>query len=303
MKNIRNFSEIIKRAQEEGPFTVSVASAEDVTVLSALEKAHTLGISHSIVVGNKKEIINLCDKNNIDCGLFEFINELSKSKCASIATRIVKDQEAHCLMKGLVSTADFMKAVLSKENGLSTGRLLSHVALLESPLLDRIILSTDGAINIYPTLEDKAQLIFNLIEVTRILGLKYPRIAVLAAIENVYEKMVSTSDAAKLTDMGNKGVFNEAIIDGPLGFDNAISKRAAEHKKVNSKVAGLADGLVCPDLESAIMVVKAAVYLGGVKNAGVVIGAIAPIVLTSRSDLLETKLVSLATARLLMQDY
>jgi len=303
MIQIKKFSDLIAHAQESGPIIVAAASADDVTVLGALAQAQELSICQSILVGNRDKIINICNTDNIDWRSFEIIDQANRFECACIASKIVSAGEANCLMKGSVSTAEFMKAVLSKEYDLLTDRLLSHIALLESPLLGRIILSTDGAINISPSLEDKVQLILNILNVTRILGIEHPHIAVLAAVEYVYEKMVSTMDAAKLVEMSKEGIFNEAILDGPLGFDNAISKRAAEHKNINSEVAGRADGLVCPDLESGIMVVKAAVYLGGVKNAGVVVGARVPIILTSRSDLLETKLVSIATASLLFQNH
>lgn len=298
---IRHLSEIVTRARDIGPVIFAVAASEDDTVLHALAQAEALGIARAILVGNRERISGICEVQGLALHPIEVVHESVATESAKVAARLVGTGKAHCLMKGLVGTADFMRGILAPESQLFTGGLLSHVALLESPLMDRLLLSTDGAVTIYPSLEEKIQLVRNMLTVTRVLGLERPRIAVLAAIEKVYDKMISTKDAAALSAMARDGAFDEAIVDGPLGFDNAVSRRAATHKGITSEVAGRADGLICPDLESAIMVVKSAVYLGGVNNAGVIIGARAPVVLTSRADTQDTKLVSMALACLLVQ--
>lgn len=299
MMPIRHLSEIVAQARRIGPVTVAIAAAEDQTVLAALAEAEKLGIARAILIGDGRRIDAIYQAAKLVPNALRVVHEPDPVQSARIAARLVGSGEADCLMKGLVHTSDFMRAVLSHESQLSAGKLLSHVGLLESPLMGRILLFTDGAVTIYPSFDDKVQLIHNLLPVTRVLGLAHPRIAVLAAIESVYDRMISTKDAARLAAMGLKGGFAEGIVDGPLGLDIAVSSRAAEHKGVESEVAGRADALVCPDLESAIALGKSAVYLGGVRNGGVVIGATAPIVLTSRSDVHQTKLVSIALAALL----
>jgi phosphate butyryltransferase len=297
---IRHLTEIVTQAREFGTTTFAVAAPEDESVLRALEQARAMGIARAILIGNRRRILSICEAEGLTLHQGETIVDIpGAAESARAAARLVGDGEARCLMKGLVGTVDFLRGVLARDSKLRTGQLLSHVALVESPLLDRLLLSTDGAVTISPSFEEKIALIRNMLEVTRVLGLERPKIAVLAAIEKVYDNIVATKDAGKLVAMGREGAFDEAVVDGPLGVDGALSLRAAEQKGILSEVAGRADGLICPDLESANAVVKAAIYLGGVKNAGVVVGARSPIVLTSRSDTAETKLTSIALACLM----
>lgn len=298
---MKRLEDIVWRARNLGPLNIAVVAADDEVVLRAVAEAQRLEIARPVLVGDERRIYTMCKELGLKLQPLQIVHEPSAEASAMKAARLVGSGDARILMKGLVSTAGFMRGLLARESHLSTGMLLSHVAVLEPPSLKRLLLCTDGAVNIRPSLEDKIQLVKNLLVVANALEMPQPRVAVLAAIESINERIVATGDAAALTALGDKGVFGQAIVDGPLPLDSAVSERAANQKGILGDVAGRADGLVCPDLESAIAVVKAAVYLGGVKNAGVVVGARAPVVLTSRSDTAETKLVSIALARLLAE--
>jgi phosphate acetyltransferase len=203
-------------------------------------------------------------------------------------------------MKGSLHTDLLMHHVLEKDSGLRTARRVSHVFALDAPRYDRTLFITDAAINIYPTLEDKIGIVQNAIDLARVLGVPQPKVAILSAVETVCPKIVSTVDAAALCKMADRGQITNAILDGPLAFDTAVSTQAAEVKHLQSPVAGHADILLTPDLESGNMLAKQLEYLGGASLAGIVVGAKVPIILTSRADTAESRVVSCAVASLLV---
>jgi phosphate acetyltransferase len=204
--------------------------------------------------------------------------------------------EAEALMKGSLHTDEMMHEVASRDKGLRTARRISHVFVMDVPTYPRTLLITDAAINIYPTLEDKADILQNAIELAHVLGVELPKVAILSAVETVYPKINSTVEAAALCKMADRGQITGALLDGPLAFDNAISEEAARIKKINSPVAGRADILLVPDLEAGNMLAKQLSYLADADAAGIVLGARVPIVLTSRADSAKARLASCAVA-------
>src|SRR6185295_14777593 len=207
--------------------------------------------------------------------------------------------EVEALMKGSLHTDELMAAVVPSATGLRTARRISHAFVLDVPSYPRVLLITDAAINIAPTLEDKAHIVQNAIELAQTLGIETPRVAILAAVETVNSKMQATLDAAALCKMADRGQIKGGLLDGPLAFDNAISERAAETKKIKSEVAGRADILLAPDLQSGNMLAKQLQYLAGADSAGIVLGTRVPIVLTSRADTVRVRLASVAVMKLL----
>jgi phosphate acetyltransferase len=202
-------------------------------------------------------------------------------------------------MKGSLHTDEMMHEVAARDTGLRTARRISHVFIFDVPTYPRMLMVTDAAINIYPTLEDKADIAQNAIDLAHVLSVASPKVAILSAVETVYPKITSTIDAAALCKMADRGQITGGVLDGPLAFDNAISVEAAKIKKIVSPVAGVADILLVPDLEAGNMLAKQLSYLAEADAAGIVLGARVPIVLTSRADSVESRLASAAVASLL----
>ncbi len=275
---------------------IAVAAAEDEQVLLALKQATELGIVEPILVGNIEKVKILANEIAFDISKIEFIDEKEPSKSAKIAVKLVRDGKAQIIMKGLVNTADYLRAILDKEIGLRTGSLLSHLGLFEIPTYHKLIGLTDAAQNIAPTLEEKIAIIQNSVDLLSRLGIEKPKVALLAAVESVNPKMQATIDAAIITMMNQRNQIRNCIIDGPLAFDNAISREAAEHKGIQSKVAGDADLLVAPEIETGNALYKSFTYFAKGVVAAIILGAMAPIVLTSRSDTEKSKLMSIALA-------
>lgn len=293
---IRSFHEILKTAKEKGPKTITVAVAEDKDVLEAIKDAKDGGIINGILIGNKSAIEKIAQSIDMDLSLFEVIDIPEKTAAAKKAVELVSTGKAQMVMKGSIGTADILKAVLDKEIGLRTGRVLSHVGLLEVAKYHKLIILTDGGMNIAPDLQQKKEILQNAIDVAHGLGIEMPKVAPLAALELVNPDMQATIDAAQLSKMADRGQIKGAIVDGPLAFDNAISKEAAEHKGIKSPVAGDADILLVPNIETGNVLYKTIVYFADSKSAGIIVGAKAPIVLVSRSDSPEAKLNSIALA-------
>ena len=292
----QSFAEIIAVAQRRERVKIAVAAAADSDVLEAVADAKKAGIADAILVGDTAEIKELCRKQNIDCELFELDHEPDVRAAAKRAAELVRSGVAQVMMKGLVGTADFMRAVLNKTEGLGTGGLLSHVVVFEAAGFNRLMLMTDAAINIAPDLPQKIQIIENALQVTTALGNMEPRVAMLAAVETVTTSLKATEDAALIAKMAVRGQIKGCRIDGPLALDNAISPAAAKHKGIGGEVAGRAELLVVPDIEAGNVLYKALVYFAKAPLAGIVIGAAAPVVLTSRADSPQTKLNSIALA-------
>ena len=272
--------------------TIAVAVAQDTEVLSAVESARRYGLANAILVGNESEILSIATNLDIDLKNYTIIHEPDKVAASIRAVRLVRDGQAHVLMKGLVDTGVVMKEVLSGDHGLRTGRLLSHVAVFEIPGFQRLLCVSDAAMNIAPDLEEKKQILQNSVEVAHALGVPNPIVAALCAVEKVKAKMPATQDAAALAALD----FPGCQVIGPLALDNAISQEAALRKGITDPRAGRADILLMPDIEAGNIMYKAMVFLGQAKNAGIIIGAKAPIVLTSRADSHISKLYSIALA-------
>ncbi|NLH88319.1 MAG: bifunctional enoyl-CoA hydratase/phosphate acetyltransferase, partial [Firmicutes bacterium] len=241
-------------------------------------------------------IASMASQTGLRLSDLEVLHEPDPRIAALRAVELVSSGQAGILMKGLIPTADFLRAVLNKEVGLRTGRLLSHVAVFKSPRYDRLIYMTDGAMVVAPTLQDKVQIIQNAIGVAHKLENEMPKVACIAAVEVVNPDMPETVDAAALAKMSDRGQISGCIVDGPLGLDNAVCRESAEHKGVGGPVAGRADILLAPNIVAGNVIYKTLVYFGQVETAAVVTGARAPIVLTSRSDSPEARLNSLALA-------
>jgi phosphate butyryltransferase len=291
----------LNKAKEYGPKKMVVASAGAEDVLKAVEAARKEGLTDSILVGDKKEIIQIANKIGIDPVNYEIINETDKTETARCAVELVRNKKASILMKGMMGTARLLQAVLDKEIGLRTNRLLSHVYTLEIKNYNRLLIMTDGAMNINPDLKQKAQIIQNAIYYAHSMGIKKPKVAVVAALELVNPDMPATIDAACLAKMSERGQIVGGIVDGPLGFDNAISKEAAEHKGIESSVSGEVDIILVPNIESGNIFAKGLVYLAKAVPAGLLLGARVPVVLVSRSDSAQSKLYSIALGVLMSE--
>ena len=298
---LKTFKEVLEKAKEYGPKRMSVASAQAKDVLRAVEVARQEGLTESILVGDKKEIIQIAEKMGINLAHYDIIDQPDKNDTAKYAVELVRNKKASILMKGMMGTARILKAVLDKDIGLRTNRMLSHAYVLEIKGYDRIITITDGAMNIKPDLNQKAQIIQNAIYFCHALGIEKPKVAVLTAVELVNPDMPATIDAACLSKMSERGQIVGGVVDGPLAFDNAISKKAALYKGIESPVSGEVDILLAPDIEAANIFAKGLVYLAKAQPAGVLLGAKAPVVLVSRSDSAESKLYSIALGVLMSE--
>ncbi len=299
---LKSFEEVIEKAIHFGPKRISVAIAQAEDVMEAIEEARKIGLIKGILVGNKEETIQVCQKLNIDPGYYEFIDEQDKNEAARIAVKLVRDKKAELLMKGMIGTDRILRAVLDKEIGLRTKRLLSHAYVLKLKNYDKLLTVTDGAMNIAPSLEQKVQIVQNIINFCHCLEIEKPKIAILAAVEVVNPDMPACIDAACLSKMADRGQIEGGIVDGPLAFDNAISKEAALHKGIDSPVSGEVDAVVVPEIESGNIFAKGLVYLAEAEPAGVLLGTTAPVILVSRSDCPISKVRSIALG-ILMSTY
>lgn len=295
---IKNFDQVLEKVKSNGLKKIAVAVAQDEPVLEAVYEAKKLGIADAVLVGDKEKILECAKTLNIDLSNFEIIHEANNQLAALKAVELVSSKKADMVMKGLVDTATFLRAVLDKEKGLRTGKVLSHVAVFDVPALQRIILVTDAAMNIAPDLMTKKQILENAVQVAKAIGIDTPKVAVVAAVEVVNPDMQPTLDAAALSKMNDRGQIKGCIVDGPLAIDNALSEEAAKHKGIVSPVAGKADVILVPNIETGNVMYKTLTYTSNSKNGGILAGAAAPVILTSRADSNESKLYSIALASL-----
>ncbi|HOE24089.1 MAG TPA: bifunctional enoyl-CoA hydratase/phosphate acetyltransferase [Bacteroidales bacterium] len=273
-----------------------LAAAQDHNSLSSVLRAANDGFIDPILVGKKEEIYNLAAQNNFDLTGVRVVHEPDSEMAIEIAVRMVRSNQADILMKGKVGTSNLLKGVLNKEWGLRSGALLSHIAIFEVEAYHKLIAVTDVAMNIAPNLKDKISIVNNSVACLNKLGIKMPKVAVLGAVEMVSENMQATLDAALLSKMNQRDQIRNCIIDGPLAFDNAISFESARHKGIRSDVAGDTDLLVMPDIEVGNVLYKSLVFFANAGVAAVILGAAAPIVLTSRSDSDHAKYYSIVLA-------
>ena len=294
---IHKLSELVERAKSKPKRKIAVAAAEDAAVLKSLKAGIKEGIGIPILIGNKVEIDRIAQSIGFDLSDIQIIhNDKGATTSAQLAVAMVKNGEADILMKGFVSTGALLKAVLDKENGLRKSEVLSHVAFFESPYYHKLLCVTDVAMNIAPDFDTKVHILNNAVEACHKIGIENPKVAVVAAVETVNPKMEATVHAAMMKTMSDRKQITGCIVDGPLAIDNAINKEAAQHKGIVSEVAGDCDVILAPDIEAGNMFYKALSFLGGAKVAAVIMGATVPIVLTSRSDSEENKMLSMALA-------
>lgn len=291
---MRNFDDMIKLAKVRGPKTVSVACCQDREVLVAIEMARKEKIIDAILVGDIETTKEIANSENIDLNNYKLIDIKDTSEASRKAVELVSTKEADIVMKGLVDTSIILKAVLDKEIGLRTGSVLSHVAVFDIDGYDRLFFITDAAMNISPDLNTKKQIIENACVVAHSLDIEKPKVAALCAKEKVNPKMKDTVEAKELEDMCSRGEIEGCIVGGPFALDNAVSEEAAKHKGMTHPISGKADILLVPDIEAGNILYKSLVFFSKSKNAGVIVGAKAPIILTSRADSEDTKLNSIA---------
>lgn len=291
------FDDLFKQQKTDRKKLV-IAAGQDENSLEAAYTAHQNGIIELICTGDKEEILKIAKESNLDFSAIEIIDEKDKGKAVEKAVKLINDSKAQILMKGNVTTSVLLKGVLNKEWGLRTGKLLSHFSIFEIAAYHKLLTITDVAMNIAPTLSEKVAIIDNAVTYLAKIGIKNPKVAIVSAVESVKEAMPSTLDAAVLSKMAERGQIRNCTIDGPLAFDNAISKESAEHKGIKSDVAGDADVLIMPSIEAGNILYKTLGFFTSSKLAAVILGAEAPIVLTSRADSEEAKLYSIYLAAL-----
>lgn len=292
------YEAILERCRGMEPVTTSVAYPCEESALSGALDAARLGLIEPILVGPADKIAEIARASHISLGNVRIVDVPDSRAAAAKAVELVRKGEAELVMKGSLHSDEILGAVIAKETGLRTGRRLSHVFLMDVPTYHKVLLVTDGAINIAPTLEDKVDICQNAIDLAKAFGIDKPKVAILAAVETVNSKMQATIDAACLCKMAERGQIKGGLLDGPLAFDNAISKDAAKTKGIKSEVAGDPDILLAPDLEAGNMVAKQLSFLANADSAGLVLGARVPVILTSRADSVRARIASCAVAAL-----
>lgn len=291
---VKTLEQLLELASKNKKKTLSVAVAQDKEVLNAVLKAVELGIVDAVLVGDEAEIRKIADDDNLDLSNVKIIDEKDKFKAAAKAVELVSNGTANYIMKGMIGTADLLRAVLNKDAGLRGAGLLSHVMIYGLKNYSKLLFLTDGGMVPYPDLNEKVGILENAVKIAHALNIKNPKVAPICAVEIVNPAMTATVDAAALTAMNRRGQLKGCIVDGPLALDNAISKQAAEHKGIISPVAGDADILLVPNIESGNFLGKALTYFADAESAGIIVGAKCPIVLVSRADSAASKLYSIA---------
>lgn len=289
---------LLERCKDLTPVPTAVVHPCDVSSLSGAIQAAQEGLIEPILVGPHAKVQAAAETAGVDLKNFEVIDAPHSTAAAAKAVALLREAKAELLMKGSLHSDELLAAVVAREGGLRTGRRISHVFVMDIPTYHKVLIVTDGAINIAPTLEDKVDICQNAIDLAISLGLARPKVAILAAVETVTSKMPATLDAAALCKMAQRGQIKDAILDGPLAFDNAISKDAAKTKGIDSQVAGDPDILLAPDLEAGNILAKQLTFLAKADSAGLVLGARVPIILTSRADSVRSRIASCAVAML-----
>ncbi len=290
------FEQLVARGAALKPVSVAVCNPCDEVSLRGPVEAAEAGLIVPLLVGPKAKVEAVAAQYGIALAEYRIIDVADSLEAAEKAVALCRSGEAEVLMKGSLHTDEMMREVARKDTGLRTSRRISHVFIMDVPTYPRTLLITDAAVNIYPTLEDKVDILQNAIDLAHVLDIPEPKCALLSAVETVYPKINSTIEAAALCKMADRGQITGGLLDGPLAFDNAISEEAARIKKINSPVAGKADILLVPDLEAGNMLAKQLAYLADADAAGIVLGARVPIVLTSRADSAKARLASCAVA-------
>ena len=280
------------------PIPTAVAHPCEATALSGAVEAANEGLIVPILIGPRAKIESVARSAGINLSNLQIVDVPHSHAAAAKSVELLREAQAELLMKGSLHTDELMGAVVAREGGLRTARRVSHVFVMDVPTYHKVLIVTDGAINIAPTLEDKVDICQNAIDLAISIGPVRPKVAIIAAVETVSSKMPATIDAAALCKMAERGQITGAILDGPLAFDNAISKQAAEMKGIHSDVAGDPDILLAPDLEAGNILAKQLIFLANADSAGLVLGARIPIILTSRADSVRSRIASCAVAML-----
>lgn len=292
------YEHLLERCATLEPIKTAVAHPCEVSALSGAIEAAEKGLIAPILVGPRTKVEATADAAGIDLRDHQIVDVPHSHASAAKAVELLREGKAELLMKGSLHTDELMGAVVSRDGGLRTSRRISHVFVMDVPTYHKVLIVTDGAINIAPSLEDKVDICQNAIDLAVALGLEGPKVAILAAVETVTSKMPATIDAAALCKMAERGQIKGARLDGPLAFDNAISKKAAETKGILSDVAGDPDIVLAPDLEAGNILAKQLSFLAKADSAGLVLGARVPIILTSRADSVRSRIASCGVAML-----
>ncbi|OQX52356.1 MAG: phosphate butyryltransferase [Candidatus Cloacimonas sp. 4484_209] len=301
--SIKTLDEMLETVKTSENRRVVVACGNDPHTIEAAARAVKENIVDITLVGNKKLIQEITEEKNIEINLFDIVDEQDEWKAGKKAVLMVRQKRADILMKGLISTADYMKLVLDKDEGLlQQGKILSHIAVLESPNYPKLLFIADVAVIPSPTLNQKVQILNYCIEIAHRFGIDKPKAAIIAATEKVSLKMQATTDAAIITQMARRGQIKGAIVDGPLALDVAISKESCEVKGLNSPIGGEADILIFPNIETGNVFYKSITKLGEGRLAALVTGAAAPCILTSRADSEDSKFLSIALAAKIVKE-
>jgi phosphotransacetylase len=290
------YENLLARCRGLDPVTTAVAHPCEASALAGAMDAAAQGLITPILVGPVAKIQEIAAAHRIDLGKTRIVDAPHSHGSAAAAVALVRKGEAEVVMKGSLHTDELLGAVVARETGLRTGRRLSHAFIMDVPTYHKVLVVTDAAINIAPTLEDKVDICQNAIDLCRSLGLERPKVAILAAVETINSKMQATLDAAALCKMAERGQITKGVLDGPLAFDNAISKEAAKTKGITSEVAGDPDILLAPDLEAGNILAKQLTFLANADSAGIVLGARVPIILTSRADSVRSRIASCGVA-------
>ena len=293
------YERLLARAQALSPLPTAVAHPCDESSLTGAVDAAKMGLIRPILVGPGARIKAVAEKCRLDITPYELIDTPHSHASAEAAVGLVREGRAECLMKGSLHTDELMGAVVSRESGLRTARRISHCFVMDVPTYSEVLIVSDAAVNIAPTLEEKVDIVQNAIDLAHALQMPAVRVAILSATETVNAKVPSTLDAAVLCKMADRGQITGAVLDGPLAMDNAIDAEAARIKGINSPVAGRANVLIVPDLDAGNMLAKSLTFLGGAYAAGIVLGTKVPVILTSRADSEPARLASCAVASML----
>jgi phosphate acetyltransferase len=290
------YEQLQSRCVSLEPVSTAVVHPCELSALAGAIMAAEKGLIKPVLVGPVKKILDTAKSGNLELGTISIIDTEHSHESAKKAVELVREGKAELLMKGSLHTDEIMAAIVSRDGGLRTIRRISHVFIMDIPTYHKVLVITDGAINIAPSLEDKVDICQNAIDLAISLGIKKPKVAILAAVETVTSKMPATIDAAALCKMAERGQIVGGILDGPLAFDNAISREAAVTKGIVSEVAGDPDILLAPDLEAGNILAKQLSFLANADSAGLVLGARVPVILTSRADSVRSRIASCAVA-------
>lgn len=294
----QSLKELVEAARKLGKQRIAVAVGQDPDVIESLKLAGEMGLAEGIFVGDRGKIQSLAAKVGLKIPASRLIHESNQAACAQKAIALVRAGKADLLMKGKISTATLIKAVLDKEQGLRTGKHLCQVVVFGVPGFKRLFIMSDAAINIAPTLAQKAEIAKNCIEVAHAIGIAEPNLVPLCALEFVNPEMPATVDAAALTMMNRRGQITGAYIEGPLALDAPLSEFAADRKNIKSPVVANTDIFLHPDIEAANIFYRAVIYFARGESGGVIIGAKVPVILLSRAETAQTKINSIAIAAL-----